>query len=419
MEGINNVETKGSSSKFGIQMVPRVWYNARVDLGASLLFSLFNVVINQFFMPFAIQQGASNVQVGLLSAAPAIGLLFSPFWASWIEKSGNPKPFVVIPNMIGRLLLLLPAFFAYPSVYVATALLFQILMGIQAPAYAALVSRIYPSDVRGRLMGYVRVAMGSIMIPLAYMVGSWADSAGPRWPLVIASITGFTSILLFNSLKLPKKLSVKPIASTAAKFSFRDQWELVLHNRKLVIMLAATTFAGFGNMLSNPLYQIIQVQVLELSNSQIGFARVSYFTALLMTYLIAGKLIDRIDIKYVLLCGIAAYAIVPMLYGLWGTYPAVILGNGIQGVGEAIWDIGILAFIFRLAPGREAAVFGIHLMLFGIRGTAGPLLGAVLSDRVELSILLVGAAFFGWIGTLIFLLGNWKKSKSNHLSASL
>lgn len=72
------METKGSVYKLGMQMTPRVWFNARIDLSATLLFSIFNVVLNQFFMPFAIQEGASKLQVGLLSAAPAVGLLFSP-----------------------------------------------------------------------------------------------------------------------------------------------------------------------------------------------------------------------------------------------------------------------------------------------------------------------------------------------------
>lgn len=398
--------------KLGMSMTENVWRNARIDVGASCLFSLFHVVMNQFYIAFAIQQGASNFQVGLLSAAPAIGLLFSPFWATWIEKANNPKPFVIIPNVIGRLLLLLPAVFAYPSVYVVAALLFQLLMGIQAPAYAALISRMYPSDLRGRLMGYVRVAMGGIMIPLAYFVGSWSDAFGPSGPLITASIAGMLSIGLFNTLKLPKhEPKEKPIIlQKTSRFPLQEQWKLVKENRTLAVFLAATTFAGFGNMLANPLYQIIQVDVLYLSNLQIGFARVAYYMALLLTFLIAGWMIDRIELKYTLLCGIAAYAIVPMLYGLWGTYAAVITGNAIQGIGEAIWDIGILAFVFRLAPGREAMVFGLHLMLFGVRGSIGPILSGTVSDSVSLTLLLVIASICGWIGTFLFLSGNWKRN---------
>lgn len=104
--------------------------------------------------------------------------------------------------------------------------------------------------------------------------------------------------------------------------------------------------------------------------------------------------------------GIGAYAVVPMLYGVWGTYSAVIVGNAIQGVGEAIWDIGILAFVFRLVPGREAMVFGIHLMLFGVRGTLGPLLSATLTSSLSLSMLLIAASICGWIGTALFVFGN-------------
>ncbi|MUT67586.1 MFS transporter [Paenibacillus sp. NEAU-GSW1] len=405
------MEAKGNVNKFGLNMTPRVWLNSKIDFGASILFSLFNVVFNQFYVPFAIQQGATSLQTGLLSAAPAIGLLFSPVWANWIEKSGNPKPFVMIPNLIGRMLLLLPAFFADPAVYVVTALVIQLLMGVQAPAYASLVSSLYPPDVRGRIMGYVRVAMGMLMIPLAYLVGNWADASGPEWPLISASAAGVASIFLFNTVRMPKKAMAKP-AGPVKRFSFAEQWELVRNNRPLAVMFGATMFAGFGNMLSNPLYQIIQVEVLDLSNAQIGYARVSYFAALLLTYLAAGWIIDRFEIKYVLLCGIAAYAIVPMLYGFIGNYPAVLVGNGIQGVGEAIWDIGILSFVFRLAPGREAVVFGIHLMLFGIRGSIGPLLGASLYESMGLTLLLGAAAACGWIGTLVFAAGNFRRART-------
>lgn len=412
--------TKSNSHlvKFGMPMTARVWRNARIDLWAACLFGLFNVVMNQFYVAFAIQQGATHLQVGLLTAAPAIGLIFSPVWATWIEKSANPKPFIIIPNAIGRLLLLFPAFFPDPAVYVVTALAFQLLMGIQAPAYASLVSRMYPTDIRGRLMGYVRVAMGILMIPLAYVVGNWSEAFGPSGPLIAASVAGLLSISLFNTLKLSKKVERTSLseaedaaepAGRKRKFAFKEQLELVASNKTLAVFLAATTFAGFGNMLASPLYQIIQVDELELSNIQIGFARVAYFTALLLTFWIAGRMIDRYPIKYILMIGIGAYAVVPMLYGLWGTYPAVILGNFIQGVGEAIWDIGILAFVFRLVPGREAMVFGIHLMLFGVRGTLGPILGSVLTSEVSISALLISASICGWIGTTLFIFGNRDK----------
>lgn len=407
----------------GMHMPPRVWWNVRVDFIATLFFSLFNVVMNQFYIVFAIQQGASNLQVGILSAAPAIGLVFSPLWASWIEKSDNPKPFTIFPNMVGRLLLLLPAIFPDPNVYVVTAVVFQLLMGIQAPAYAALVSRIYPSNLRGRLMGYVRVGMGVLMIPLAYLVGSWTDVMGPRGPLIAAAIAGFISVSIFNSIKVSKQGSnrnaaIREVAKVGRKQQFLEQLRLVKNNRLLAFFLIGTTLSGFGNMVSVPLYQIIQVDILALSNVEIGYARVAYYVALLLTFWLGGIMIDRFDIKYTLMAGIGAYAIVPALYSLWGTYPAVLLGNAMQGVGEAIWDIGIMAFIFKIAPGREAVVFGIHLMAFGIRGSIGPILGTSLTSWLNIDIILICASLFACLGTIIFIWGNRHEPQSRPTSSN-
>ena len=56
---------------------------------------------------------------------------------------------MVIPNLIARALIVLPAFFGVPLVYVAAALCFQLLMGIQSPGYAALVIRMYPPSIGG------------------------------------------------------------------------------------------------------------------------------------------------------------------------------------------------------------------------------------------------------------------------------
>jgi MFS family permease len=241
------------------------------------------------------------------------------------------------------------------------------------------------------------------------LVGKWSNAYGPSGALIAAAIAGVASILLFNRLRVPKVEDLPSSKAPALRFSLRDQWQLVKHNKVLAVFLVATMFSGFGNMLANPLYQIVQVDVLRMSNMEIGYARAAYFTGLLLTYLIGGRMIDRFDIKYTLLVGIAAYAVVPGLYGFWGSHSSVVIGNFVQGMGEAIWDIGILAFIFRLAPGREASLFGLHLLLFGIRGTIGPLLSSSLSGTVPISAILIAAALCSSVGTVMFWLGNRKR----------
>ncbi|WP_308638626.1 MFS transporter [Paenibacillus silvisoli] len=393
---------KSLVSTLRLQLGPRAWHNFCFDASASVLFSFFNVVFNQFYIPMAIQQGASNIQVGLLSAAPAIGLLFSPIWAGWIERRPDPKPFIVMPNLIARALIILPAFFGVPLIYVAVALMFHMMMGIQAPAYASLVVRMYPPEHRGKLMGNVRVAMGIIMIPTAFLIGKWTDAAGPSGPLLFASVTGIVSILVFAKVKARKEAPSR--LNAAKRASIKEQLQLIKQNREMAIFFIACTFTGFGNIIAQPLYQIIQVNWLEMTNTEIGIARATYFTCLLVSYFVAGRVIDKLSAKHTVAYGLAAFAIVPILYAIFGNVPAVVVGSGIQGLGDAIWDLGFLAYVFRLAPGREAVVFGLHLMLFGIRGSAGPLLSTSLSETVPLNWLLFAAALFGAIGVLTFVL---------------
>jgi Na+/melibiose symporter-like transporter len=257
------------------------------------------------------------------------------------------------------------------------------------PPYDACVS----GPLQSRLMGYVRVAMGLIMIPMAYIVGRWSEQHGSSGPLAAASITGVLSILIFFWLRESESKPSQPIATKRA--SFKEQWQLIRQNRELGIFLVTTTICGFGNILTQPLYQIIQKSVLELSFIEIGIARTTYFTCLLCSYFIVGSFIDKLASRQIVLSGIAAYSTVPMLYGLSESFPIVIIGSGVQGFGDAIWDIGILAYVCRLAPGREAI---------------GPLLSTGLTDVLPFSSMLLTASICGWIGSAIFMLANRKAS---------
>lgn len=384
------------------------WRNFKFDFWAASLFSVFNVVFFQFYLPMAIHAGATDMQVGWLAAAPAIGLLFTPLWAGWIERRPHPLRFVVVPNLIARVLIIIPAFFGTPIVYVIVALLFHMMMGIHSPAYASLMTRIYPTHYRGRLMSYVRISMSVLMIPTAYFIGVWMDHSGAQGPLLVGSLFGLLSIWAFAMLRETEPIIPNPQAKQ--KFSLSEQWSLVRENRHLSTFLIATTLAGFANILVQPLYQIIQVNRLSLTFEQIGIARTVYFVALLVAFFLVGYLVDRFKPFYVIAMGIFAFGIGPLAYGLSESFTSVLIGSVAQGVGDAIWDIGFLVYIMRIAPGREAVVFGLHLMLFGIRGTIGPLLATSLTDVVPYATMLLSASGIAMLGALIFII--WNRNES-------
>ncbi|MNV89722.1 Major Facilitator Superfamily protein [compost metagenome] len=105
---------------------------------------------------------------------------------------------------------------------------------------------------------------------------------------------------------------------------------------------------------------------------------------------------------------IGCHVMCTLLYGVFGTYPAVLMASGLQGFADATWDLGCLAYVFRLAPGKEGVVFGLHLMLFGIRGTIGPLLGTGLNGVLPIEAIILAASFFCLCGFLTLVLAKEK-----------
>lgn len=374
--------------------------NSRIENSSSALNALWYAFVYQFYVTVAIQHGASHFEVGIMSAAPALGALLSPLWASLI-RGRNPKPFVIAPNLIARLLLLLPAFFAMPSVFLASCLFFHFLVGIQAPAYASLVTRIYPPDMRGRFLSRSRMAMGAAMIPTSIGFGLWMDAAGSRGALLASSATGVLAILILSF--------VRPVAEDGQRgqeeaiSGLNGLWRFLKTHRELPVFFIATTLCGFGNILGRPLFAILQVQVLHMSNFEISLTRVVYFLFLLAAYFFGGRLIDRFSPRQALVWSIGAYALAPLAFVLLKNHFGMLASNAVYGVADALWDIGILTYVLRAAPGNEATVFSLHQLLYGIRGSLAPIVGTSLLGSLSMGTLLAAASISCGIAFVLFV----------------
>ncbi|SIT00713.1 MFS transporter [Alicyclobacillus vulcanalis] len=405
-------------TRLGMQMKWKTWWNFRIDFGGSVLFALFNVVVNQFYVPMAIRHGASNLEVGLLTAAPAIGMLWSPVWANFM-RTRSPKPFVLWPLVVGRMSVLIAGFGLTPGAFLVTSFIVNLMNGIQAPAYPALLARMYPPTLRGRLMGYVRVAQGTLLIPLAYLVGQWSQHQGDRWPLVGAAVMGTLSVLLFSRVREVESPGegLRSDEQGHRLLQIFGHWHVARSSRPLAIFLMATMATGFGNLLAGPIYQIYQVHTLNLSNAEIGVTRVLYYVALLVAYFVVGWVIDTWSPRHAMFIGMSAYALAPTLYVLDGSYGAVMASCALLGVGDAVWDIGCMAYIFRAVPGREAEAFGLHFLLFGIRGAMAPLISTAMTHAMSLTDIFLVAMGICALGIAIFAMPPTPRAPSRAVEA--
>jgi MFS family permease len=374
--------------------------NAVYDYTSSCMNGLLYAFAYQFYIPVAIQNGAANWQIGLLSAAPAAGVLLAPLWAS-LQLGKAPKPFVILSNLLGRLSFLLPAVWGTPWSYVCTLFFFHLMMGIQSPAYASLMTRIYPPEVRGERMGKARMMMCFAMIPISPLLGYWLDLQGSAPPLIWSAITGSLSIGVLAFVKdYDPRFS---LSKSTLPPSFFSQLRFVQSNPLLLVFFVATSLCGINYILASPLYSIIQVEHLQLTNLQISQSKVIYFIVLLLSYYATGRIIDRYSPGQTLIFAMVGFMTGPLLYIFFPGYGGVLTANAIYGAADAAWELSILSFIFRMAPGREAVVYSIHLLLFGIRGTIAPIIGTSLVSSMPMTQILCISTACGLLGLLLFI----------------
>jgi MFS family permease len=362
--------------------IPR---EARYSLGWDILAGICAGAYMGALFPFLLRIArgelhASDLAISLLIAAPFVGNLLAPIWARQME--GRAKmPFCLASWIPARMLLL-----AMP--WIGTAWSFTAILGslqfigtISSPAYASLMKDIYPDRARGRLMGYVRVAMQSAMFLSTLVAGRLLDHViSYQYVFPVAGLFGVATACAFSRVRpLIAPVSDPPRGLPFGAF-VRDTFQILRDNVPYRWFALSVMTYGFGNLVAQPLYALYQVEALRITNTQI--ANLTNFGSIMAIVgaFFWGRRIDRIGApRAVFLCillvmGISAvYAFRPPMILLF-------LGAGLAGFGFAGIELSYMASILTYAePGRAAQYQALHSLLLGIRGILAPLVGVPLA----------------------------------------
>lgn len=111
--------------------------------------------------------------------------------------------------------------------------------------------------------------------------------------------------------------------------------------------------------------------------------------------LAAGRLVDAVGQRTGLIVGLLVVGVSSLLAGLAQSYPQLLILRGIGGVGSAIFGVGAMSLVLRVASkslrGRAVSVYRSGFLIGGVTGPA--LGGAVLGWSLR-------APFFLYAGTL-------------------
>jgi len=351
------------------------------DSLAAIAYGIFAGLSINFFPVIARRLGASSFQMGLLTAAPFIGALFTIYWHRLSDAAISQMGFFVKVKLLARAAILLTAVATNPWIFIIIVFINSLLEQAGSPAYVGIMKRVYSDNYRARAMGYVRTEMAIVAIFASYIGGFLLDHFSYRYIFPIGALFGLLSIASFGKIKVNeenktpqrKKYGVLP----------REILEVLKKDKIYALFLSIFFIYGFANIIVMPLYPIFLVDYLKLSNISVGkLASISSFF-LILSYLFWGNWIDREGPSRSLALSFSLGSFIPLCYffasSIWYIVPASIISGFIMGAGE----IARINFITNRAKEEDIPTYqGVDFTLMGLRGVIAPFLGVALMSWI-------------------------------------
>lgn len=360
-----------------------------VDVTATALAAVFTSLT----LPFAglilrREFGATPFQLSLAASAGASAMLLALAWAR-LAAHHPPLPWIVWPGVLGRGLFLLAPLAA--SAWALTALMAAATFvgALAGPAHTALVERIYPRVIRGRAMAMVRATAGVVAVGVSIAAGVVLETFGYRIAFAAAGAVGVVASLALLAMRVPGGGSAATARSTDRRAM--PERERTDDGAFTALMVSAFLF-GTGCWIQVPARPLTLADVVRVTPSELGWLGAIGAVVTIVGSLVWGRLVDRRSSLYALYFVYIAGTLSTVCYltastpwGLVGSF----LGDALAGSGlEVVW---IVAVIDVAGPGRAARAAAVSATLAGVRGIAGPPVGALLIDAFGVGVVYVVA----------------------------
>jgi MFS family permease len=369
--------------------------NLALDLTAAVGVGVTFSLVTALLAPIGRRAGMDPLGLAMLGAAPFIANALGMLAGRWGARSQRQLAAI---RATGAVLIVSLVLAPVPIAMIGAAFAYWITMSFGMPFQARLWGEIYPSRLRGRLLGLIGTARGGAGAIAVFVAGLVAVSIGDVPALALVGVVGVMTAVAWVHMRAPN-------AADPPKFSARGSLRLIRDNTTLKNTLLAQGFYGGGLIAAMPLYALVQVDRLHLSLAEVGFIGLLAAASNTISYLGWGMLTDRRGGPVVLgvasafgLVSLAAWAVAPQVAVL---YVAAIAG-GVAGAGI---DLGLQSAMITGVPTEErGAVMAGWNALTGIRGAAAPFIATGLVQAGVLSVTgaLVACAIVTAIGVALY-----------------
>jgi MFS transporter, DHA1 family, staphyloferrin B biosynthesis exporter len=370
----------------------------RLDLTSSLLVGFFYAAVLNFVPVVARRLGADATQLALVVAAPLAGSLLTPL-AVYVRPLHRFR-FLVVVWGVARSLFLLTLFITRPVPFIIIVSLYYVLAALPLPVYVEIMGSVYPRNVRGRTMSYVKFGMTLVLTISTPIVGWMMDRTGYAVPFALGAVAGLISVLVFSRVRSGEFVT--------RHASLLQVIGILKHDRYFAIFSAALMFLGIGYLIGAPLFPIVQVDQLHLSYSDIGLLGLLSSGMWMLFTMVMGRLLDRKGALVVMLIANVLQMSIPLCYFLATDVRMVALAFICTGIsmagGDLAWPNSVLLFA---QPDKVGDYTTLYMLLLGARGVIGPVIGAALLSSVGLplhtvlfisfAVQVIGVAIMVWV----------------------
>lgn len=346
--------------------------NVSCDLLQSLFGGLFVALVTNFSAVYASRLDASPFLLSILLAAPFTGALISPVVVARLPATLSPFS-IALFIAVGRLLMLGVPLTQSAAVFVGLMVGMFLLVSLPSPYAVDVMGRLYPTAVRGRYIGYSRIAL-TVGLTVGAPVGGYVlDHFGATGLFPLGAFIGVIGAHFYSRLRPGADATPPARPSIAATF------RLAGTDRPYALQVAALAVWGFGALIAGPFYPVILVNHFGVSYSEVGFLTLIQSVTWFISYLYLAGRIDRMPAEVVLGLSMVFSACMPLTYLFAPSTAFLAIGYAANGFAAGGVDLGLLQVIVRSAPpGRTPQYTALINAVAGARGIIAPFAGSAL-----------------------------------------
>lgn len=377
-------------------------------------FGITSGIAINFLSVYAVRLDASEVEVGALTAAPA---LLSIFWlvpvGQIIARQRRLLPLILwslFTHRLGYLLMgllpwLTPREWVVPGL-IAISALQAIPAGAANVAFPAILPDAVAKERLGRVVGIRNALIGATSTLAVW--GSGPILAALPTPLnyqvlfLLAFAASLVSTYAVSRLDLPDRPTLA--ARSNALADLREGMRQFGADRRFLWFTLSAVFLHVALFTPAPLFPIYWVRILGASDSFVSLIATLGGASSVLSALMMDRVQQRWGNRRVVGVAMLALAFYPILTALTHTLPPLLIISVMGGIFAAGLNICLFHALLQVAPDADRARFiAIYSMLVNVAIFAAPLLGSWLAGLIGVAPVLFLSGGLRLISGMMFL----------------